>query len=256
MTNWFGTWKYFQRECHRFLKVWPQTIGAPLVSSLLYFAIFGGVLGSRIGTSDGVSYLTFLVPGLVAMGMAQHAYQNSSSSLIQMKYLGMVQADLLALPLTPFQTTLAFMGGAMVRGLLVGSVILAVSRIFVPFSIAHPFLFLCAAMLLVAIFGLLGLITGIWSRTFDDVSVIGNFILSPLIYLGGVFFSVSMLPPGWDTLAQFNPVYYLVDLLRQSMLDTTPQVPFLWAIPAVGFIWGGLLTFSIICLRTGWRIKS
>ncbi len=255
MKSWIGTWYFFRRECHRFLKVWIQTLGAPLVTSMLYFLIFGAALGQRIGTTDGVSYLQFLVPGLVAMGMAQHAFQNGSSSLIQMKYLGMLPADLLALPISPLQMTLAFVGGAVLRGTLVGMVIIASARLFVDFGIAHPGLFAASAILLCTIFGLIGLITGIWSRTFDNVSMVGNFILTPMIYLGGVFFSITILPPAWQPVARFNPVYYLVDLFRHSVLDTPQNAPETAMITALVIL---LVMFSgcTLALARGWRMKS
>ncbi|MBF0322185.1 MAG: ABC transporter permease, partial [Magnetococcales bacterium] len=159
--NWYGNWSLFRRECLRFLLVWSQTLGAPLISALLYFAIFGGALGQRIGeTGVGVTYLQFLAPGLAAMGIMQHAFQNSSSSLIQMKYLGMLQADLLALPLKPAQIVMAFTAAAMARGILVGASILLASRCFVVFSIANPVLLIGAALIMAAIFGLIGLLTG------------------------------------------------------------------------------------------------
>lgn len=255
MNNWLGTWHFFRRECRRFLKVWTQTIGAPLSSSLLYFAIFGGALGSRIGVTDGVSYLHFLVPGLVAMNMAQHAYQNSSSSLIQMKYLNMLPADLLALPITPLQVALAFTLSAVVRGILVGAVVLGAASVFVDFTILHPILFVVSAFLLTANFGLLGLLTGLWGKTFDDVSMVGNFMLTPLIYLGGVFFSISFLPTAWQPVAKLNPVYYLVDLFRHSMIGTTPYPTQTSMIAALMVL---ILLFSVatFSLSKGWRIKS
>ncbi|MBF0621806.1 MAG: ABC transporter permease [Magnetococcales bacterium] len=255
MTNWFGTWAFFKRECHRFLKVWGQTVGAPLISALLYFAIFGAALGSRIGATDGVSYLQFLVPGLAAMGMIQHSYQNTSSSLVQMKYLGMIQADLLALPLTPFQLVLGFVGGAMVRGLMVGSVILLTSRLFVTFSIAHPLVLLLAAVAMSGIFGLFGLVAGIWAKSFDDVSLVGNFLLTPLVYLGGVFFSISMIPEGWRYLALWNPIFYLVDLFRYALIDVSQGSPLI-ALGAVVSTFAIMLSVAVHIFRIGWRIQS
>lgn len=255
MKSWLGTWYLFRRECHRFLKVWIQTLGAPLITSMLYFLIFGAALGGRIGATDGVSYLQFLVPGLVAMGMAQHAFQNTSSSLIQMKYLGMLPADLLALPISPLQMTLAFTGGAILRGILVGLVIGGTAALFVDFGIAHPGLFVAAAVLLCTVFGLIGLITGIWSRTFDNVSMISNFVMTPMIYLGGVFFSIAILPPAWQPVARFNPVYHLVDLFRHSMLDTPLNAPGAAMTAAFAVL---LLMFfaATTALARGWGMKS
>ncbi|MBF0368000.1 MAG: ABC transporter permease [Magnetococcales bacterium] len=255
MMNWYGTWSFFRRESRRFLKVWMQTVGAPLISSLLYFAVFGGILGERIGTTDGVDYLAFLVPGLAAMGMLQHSYQNSSSSMVQMKYLGMLPADFLALPLTSFQLVLAFTGAAVARGLLVGSVILLVSRFFVPFGLAHPLLLLFASVSLSAIFGIFGLLVGVWGRNYDDVATVGNFLLTPMIYLGGVFFSLSMLPQSWHVVALGNPVFYLVDLFRYALIDVSQSDPGV-AVAAVGGFVVAFFMVAVGVIQRGYRIKS
>ncbi|MBF0144214.1 MAG: ABC transporter permease [Magnetococcales bacterium] len=253
--SWYGTWSLFRRESRRFLKVWLQTVWAPLISALLYFAIFGGALGKRIGDTDGVSFLLFLVPGLAAMGMIQHAYQNTSSSLIQMKYLGMLPADLLALPITPLQMTLAFVAAAILRGSLVGGVILLVSRVFVDFGVAHPLLLLLATVVLTAIFALVGLLTGVWGSNYDEVAMVGNFILTPLIYLGGVFFSVSMLPDSWAMVARLNPIFYLVDLFRYALIDVSQARPEVALVAVLGVL-GALFAGTVRLLASGWRLKN
>ena len=255
MINWYGCWALFKRECSRFLRVWGQTVGAPLISAMLYFVVFGGALGSRIGATDGVPYTMYLIPGLAAMGMIQHAYQNTSSSLVQMRYVGMLDADFLALPLTSLQIVLAFMAVAIVRGVLVGSVILTVSWFFFPYAISHPLLFLLASLVISAIFGLIGFIAGMWARSFDNISVISNFILTPMVYFGGVFFSISMLPSGWRTVAMFNPVFYVVDLFRYAMIDTGQTAFSISASAAVGVLLV-LFVFSVKLVELGWRIKE
>ncbi|MBF0154435.1 MAG: ABC transporter permease [Magnetococcales bacterium] len=254
--NWYGNWALFRRECQRFLWIWLQTLGAPLVSAMLYFAIFGGALGQRIGEAgDGITYLQFLTPGLAAMGIIQHAFQNTSSSLIQMKYLGMLQADLLALPLKPVQIVFSFTAAAVLRGVLVGAGTLLIARLFITFGIAKPVLLIGAALVMAAISGLLGLLTGIWARSFDQVALVGNFILTPMVYLGGVFFANAMLPAGWQRVPLFNPVFYLVDLFRQGVLgvgQTQPES----AILAVSAVLTGLFALAVVLFRTGWRLKN
>ncbi|ABK44788.1 ABC-2 type transporter [Magnetococcus marinus MC-1] len=254
-SSWFGAWSLFKRECHRFMRVFGQTVGAPLVSAMLYFAVFGGALGHRIGPTEGISYLQFLIPGLAAMGIVQHAFQNASSSLIQMRYIGMLPMDLVALPLHPLQVVLAMVGGAMVRGLLVGCVVLLAARIFLPFHIEHVALLVLVSALLAGIFGLVGVLTGLWGKTFDDISLVSNFVLTPLTYLGGVFFSAAMLPQGWQPLATWNPIYHLVGLYRYAILglqttDLTLAMGF-----AVGFM---LVLFGVTVwiVRRGWRLKE
>ncbi|MBF0448151.1 MAG: ABC transporter permease [Magnetococcales bacterium] len=255
MMNWYGCWALFKRESFRFLRVWGQTVGAPLISALLYCIVFGGALGSRIGPTDGVPYLLFLIPGLAAMGMIQHSYQNTSSSLVQMRYIGMLDADLLALPLTPFQVVLSFTGAAIIRGVLVGGVILVVARLFFSYGVAHPLLFVLAALMISAIFGLIGFIAGLWAKGFDNISVISNFILTPMVYFGGVFFSISMLPDNWQIVARFNPIFYLVDLLRFSMTNVGQTTPLFSTLATVGVL-SGLFILAVRLVRRGWRIKA
>ena len=255
MINWYGCWALFKRECLRFLRVWGQTVGSPLISAMLYFIVFGGALGSRIGPTDGVPYTLYLIPGLAAMGMIQHAYQNTSSSLIQMRYVGMLDADFLALPLTPLQIVLAFMSASIVRGVLVGTVILSVSWFFFPYSISHPLLFVAALLMISAIFGLIGFIVGMWAQSFDNVSVISNFILTPMVYFGGVFFSISMLPDGWRMVALFNPVFYVVDLFRYAMINSGQTAFYVSSSAAVAVLLG-LFVLSVRLVGMGWRIKE
>lgn len=234
----------FWRETDRFLKVWKQTIGAPLVSSLLYFVIFGGAIGSKIAAVGGISYLLFLVPGLAAMGIFQHAFQNTASSLIQRKMLGTMAADLIALPLTRFQIVAANVAAAMVRGILVGGVILIVARFFTNFDVAHPIFLFLSFFFLSGIFGILGFLAGAFLKTFDQISAIGNFLLTPLVYLGGVFFAPSMLPSAWQIAPLFNPIFYLVDLFRFSLLGVAEGNPHFALLAAVflfaGFFWAAM----------------
>ncbi|MBF0188985.1 MAG: ABC transporter permease [Magnetococcales bacterium] len=256
MNTWYGTWSFFRRESHRFLKVWRQTIGTPLMTAALYFIIFGGALGGRIGTIDGMGYLEFLVPGLAAMGMMQHAFQNTSSSMIQMKMLNMLQTDLLALPLTSFQVVLAFMGSAILRGVVVGGVTLLVSRLFVPFTIQHPLVFIVSALALSGILGLMGLVVGMYGQKFDDVALLGNFLLTPMVYLGGVFFSVSMLPEQWQIIAMGNPIFHLVDLFRYSITGisgTHASHIAVFVVPAALMLFFGV---TVVLMERGWRIKN
>ncbi|OSM02146.1 ABC transporter permease [Magnetofaba australis] len=253
--NWYGAWSLFRREVRRFMRVFGQTVGAPLVTSLLYFAVFGAALGSRIGPTEGVGYLTFLATGLAAMGVMQHAYQNASSSLIQMRYAGMIQMDLAALPVTPAQMVLAVMGGAMARGLLVGAAVLLAARVFTPFGVAHPLWLLAASLALAGLFGLIGLFSGLWAKSFDDTALVSNFVITPLVYLGGVFFSVEMIDAAWRPLALVNPVYHLVELFRYALLGLDEAV--LWRSgPLTLLAWAGLYVVAVWRIGRGWRLKD
>lgn len=253
MKNWSGALAFSERECRRFLKVWMQTLGTPIITSLLYFVIFGGAIGSQIDSVSGVSYILFLIPGLAAMNMISHAFQNTSSSFIIRKFQGTLSIDMIGLPLTPFQIVLGNMSGAILRGILVGAVTLGVARIFVPFDIAHPLLFLFSALAITGIFGVLGTLAGMWAKDFDQISAVLNFILTPLTYLGGVFFSLEMLPEKFQIIALANPIFSLVDLFRFSLLGVSegnPQVTF----AVVLILWIALIWLSTFLFRRGWRV--
>jgi len=255
MNNWSGALAFCDRECRRFLKVWMQTLGTPIITSLLYFVIFGGAIGSRIESVGGVSYILFLIPGLAAMNMISHAFQNTSSSFIIRKFQGTLSVDMIGLPLTPFQIVLGNMSGAVLRGILVGGVTLVIARFFVTFGIAHPFIFLFSALAMSGIFGILGTLAGMWAKDFDQISAILNFILTPLTYLGGVFFSLEMLPEKFQLLALANPIFSLVDLFRFSILGVSEGNPTL-TFAVVLVLWIALTWLVTVLFRRGWRVMT
>lgn len=255
MKNWYGTWALFKRETWRFLKVWVQTIGSPVISAFLYFAIFGAAIGTRVHEVNGVPYLLFLVPGLAAMKMIFNSFMNSGSSMLIQKFRGTIQSDLIALPITSFQIVLAYMGGAIIRGVLVGIIVLGVSFFFVGFHLAHPLLFLLSSFLMTGVFGLIGIITGLWANVFDEFSIISDFFLTPLTYLSGVFFSVSMLPAAWSVVVYFNPLFYLIDLFRYSIVGVA-ESSVLLSLGATSLIFLFLFILCIWLIEKGWKIKA
>ena len=216
----------YEREMKRFLKVIFQTVFTPLINSSLYLLIFGVSLGSSIKLENGVSYLSFLIPGLVMMGVLNNAFQNSSSSIVSGKFSGDLE-DLKVVPLTPEMITWAMSIAALTRGILVGIVTYFVGAVFqyllegsMP-SVAHPFyllIFLCVGGLT---FAKLGIAVAFWAKTFDQMSAIGSFVLLPLIYLGGVFFSIKGLHPFWQSIAHFNPVLYFINGVRYGLLGVS-----------------------------------
>ncbi len=202
------------KELLRFWKVSFQTILAPMLTSLLYLLIFSHVLESHVSVFDGrVRYTAFLVPGLVMMSVLQNAFANSSSSLIQSKITGNLIFVLLT-PLSPLDLFGAYVLGAMVRGLVVGTGVFMVTLFFVPLSLEHPLWILAFALLGSAILGILGLVAGIVADKFDQVSAFQNFLIMPLTFLSGVFYSIHTLPPFWQTLSHFNPFFYMIDGFR------------------------------------------
>ena len=216
----------FRREVHRFLKVIAQTLLTPLMNSTLYLLIFGVSLGQSINLSLNVTYLAFLIPGLVMMGCMNNAFQNSSSSIVSQKFQGELE-DLKVAPISPLQIVWAMSLAGLVRGLLVGGVTLMVGEVFYRVSLGeflpihHAFAFLAFTSLGGLIFSNIGISLGFWARSFDHMGAITGFILTPLMYLGGVFFSIGNLHPVWQQIALFNPMLYLINGVRYGMLGVS-----------------------------------
>jgi ABC-2 type transport system permease protein len=222
----YGLWTLFHKEVRRFLRVPGQTLLSPVVTTVLYFVVFGWSLGGRLSHVEGVPYARFIVPGLVALGVVSNAYSNTASSLFVMKLQGTV-IDLLVSPLTEAQILVGFVGAAVLRGLLVGLVMWLVSGAFTGFGVAHPLVALALVVLAAVLFGTLGLITAIWASTFEQVNFFPTFFITPLTFLGGVFYSVEMLPPALRRFTLANPIFYMVDGVRYGMLGISDAPP--WA---------------------------
>ncbi len=242
------------KEIRRFLRVPGQTLLSPLVTTTLYFVVFGWSLGSRLRDVEGVPYARFIVPGLVTLGVVTNAYLNSASSLFVMKLQGTV-VDLLVSPLSYGEALAGFVGAAVVRGLLVGGIMWLVAGAFSGFGLAHPLLALLLLVLVAIAFAALGVMTAIWAGTFEQVNFFPTFFITPLTFLGGVFYSAAMLPPGlrWITLA--NPVFYMVDGVRFGMLGISDASP--WA---GGLLLAGLAAASVAgayaMLRSGYKLRG
>ncbi|HMT05253.1 MAG TPA: ABC transporter permease [Solirubrobacterales bacterium] len=206
-----------RREVSRFMKIPRQTIGAPLLETFLYISIFGAALGSRVGDLDGYEYVVFVIPGLIMMAFAINAFTNNSSSILQQKFQGAID-DQLSSPASPGQLLLAFTLGGFLRGLLISFITFLAASLLVDLPVKH-FLVLIPALFLVGwFFASLGVLIGVRAEQFDDVSFAQTFILQPLIFLGGVFYSASLLPEPYQTLTHFNPVYYMISLIRYGFL--------------------------------------
>ena len=207
----------FKKEMLRMWAVAGQTLLAPVVTATLYLLIFGVSLGSRVSLFEDISYIQFVIPGLALMGVINNAFANCSSSLFISKYLGNI-ADLLVTPLTPLQFMFAYSLAAIIRALAVGSVVLLVSTFFTDMPWANPGQAFLMALVSAFLFAQFGLITAIFAKSFDSLSVFTNFMLMPLIYLGGLFYPVQQLPSPWNTISMFNPLYYLIEGFRAAIL--------------------------------------
>jgi ABC-2 type transport system permease protein len=206
-----------RREINRFTKIKRQTLGAPLLETFLYISVFGAALGQRIHELHGFRYIVFILPGLIMMAWATNAFSNNSSSILQQKFERAID-DQLSSPASPAQLLLGFTLGGFLRGMTVGTLTYAAARLLVDIPIKHPLVLIPGLILVGLFFAQLGVIVGVRAEQFDDVSFYQSFILQPLIFVGGVFYSASLLPEPWHTLTQFDPVYYMINLVRYGFL--------------------------------------
>jgi ABC-2 type transport system permease protein len=250
----YGLWTLFAKEVRRFLRVPGQTLLSPIVTTILYFVVFGWSLGGRLAEVGGVPYARFIVPGLVALGVVTNAYSNSASSLFVMKLQGTV-VDLLVSPLTYGEILWAFIGAAVVRGLVVGGVMWLVAGVFEGFGLAHPLFALALVLLAAILFAALGLVTAIWASSFEQVNFIPTFFITPLTFLGGVFYSVEMLPPALRRLTLANPIFYMVDGVRFGMLGISDASPWAGA-TLLAVLAGAAVAGAYALLRSGYRLRE
>jgi ABC-2 type transport system permease protein len=243
----------FGKEVLRFWKVSTQTVSAPVLTTLLYLLIFAHVLGRQVQVYEGVAYAAFLVPGLAMMAILQNAFANSSSSLIQSKMTGNLIFILLP-PLTPVEVVGAYVLAAVVRGLVCGAAVLAIGVLFVPVPLAHPLAVVAFAVLGAAVLGALGLIAAIRADRVDELSAFQHFIVLPLTFLAGVFYSIHSLPGFWQTVSHFNPVFYMVDGFRWGFFgvsDISPVVSF----AVVALCCSATIAVALHLIASGYRLR-
>ncbi|QJE74417.1 ABC transporter permease [Aerophototrophica crusticola] len=218
--NWVGFQTLVRKEVRRFLKVWVQTIAAPVVTTLLFYAVFALALGGVVRTVGGVPYMEFLAPGLIMMAITQNAFANASSSMLVSKVQGNI-VDVLMPPLSATELTLAYVLGGLIRGLLVGVVTWAAIALVVPLPVLHPGYILFHAVAAATLLALLGLIGGIWADKFDHMAAVTNFVVTPLAFLSGTFYSIESVPPTFHFLAHLNPFFYFIDGFRYGFIGLT-----------------------------------
>ena len=241
------------KEVLRFWKVSFQTVGAPVLQTLLYLVVFAHALADRVQAFPGVTYTQFLVPGLAMMAMLQNAFANSSSSLIQSKITGNIVFILLP-PLAPAEIFGAYLLAAMVRAVAVGAGVFAAAIWVVPIPVAHPLWALAFALVGSALLGTLGIVAGIWSEKFDQLAAFQNFLVMPLTFLAGVFYSIHSLPPEWQAVSQLNPFFYAIDGFRYGFFgqsDVSPWTSLAFATAALG----ALSFVTLHLLRRGYKLR-
>lgn len=241
-------------EMARFFRTIMQSLISPVISTALYFVVFGAAIGSRIENIEGVSYGAFIVPGLIMLTVMTQATSNASFGIYMPKFMGTIN-ELLSAPVNFLEITIGYVGAAATKALIIGLVILATSYFFVEISITHPLAMLAFLILTALSFSLLGFIIGIWAGNFEQLQLIPLLVITPLVFLGGSFYSTSMLPPVWQTVTLFNPVHYLISGFRWSFFGTA-DVPVRVSLIAVGFFTGACITAIWWIFRTGWRIRQ
>ena len=243
-----------RREVSRFLKIKRQTVGAPLLETFLYISVFGAALGSRIHKLHGFDYVVFVIPGLIMMAWALNAFSNNSSSILQQKFQRAID-DQLSSPASPVELLLAFSLGGFLRGLIVSTLTFAAASILVDIPVDHVLVLLPGLFLVGFFFAQVGVLVGVRAEQFDDVSTAQTFILQPLIFLGGVFYSASLLPQPFETLTRFDPVYYMIALVRYGFLGYT-ETSVALSLLLLTLATAGLFAFNYRLFASGYKLRA
>lgn len=249
-----GVWTLYVKEVRRFLKVYLQTLAAPLVTTLLFLAVFALALGGQQRLIGSVPYLEFLAPGLLVMAVVQNAFANTSSSLVIAKVQGNI-VDYLMPPLAPGELVFGLVMGGITRGVLVGLVTVAAMLPFVSIGLPHPLIALTSLLLAAALLSLLGFLAALWAQKFDEMAAITNFLITPLSFLSGTFYSIHDLPEPWHLLAMLNPFFYMIDGVRYGTTghaDGDPLLGVAVLVVTVAVTWA----VAVRLVRTGWRLKA
>ncbi len=243
-----------RREVNRFMKIKRQTLGGPLLETFLYISVFGAALGTRIHQIHGYKYIVFVIPGLIMMAWALNAFSNNSSSILQQKFTHSID-DQLSSPASPMQLLLGFTLGGFIRGFIVSVLTYIVAAVLLSLPVTHPLVLIPGLILVGLFFAQCGVLVGVRAEQFDDVALYQTFVLQPLIFLGGVFYGASLLPQPWQTLTRFNPVYYMIALVRYGFIgyqDTNIPLAFAFLVLATA----GLLALNHRIFAQGRYLRS
>lgn len=252
--NPIAVWAIYQREMTRFFRTLMQSFLSPVISTSLYFVVFGAAIGSRIDEVEGVSYGAFIVPGLVMLSVITQAISNASFGIYFPKFIGTIYEPLSA-PMSFLEIVLGFVGAAATKSLFIGVVILGTASLFVDLQIAHPLAMVAFLLLTCLSFALLGFIIGVWAKNFEQLQIVPLMVVTPLVFLGGAFYSTAMLPPLWQTISLFNPVVYLISGFRWSFYSVA-DVPVGLSLLAIGAFTAACLAVIGWIFRTGWRLRA
>lgn len=252
--QWIALQTLLIKETLRFLRIWIQTILPPAVTTALYFIIFGQLIGAQLGPVEGLNYTQFIAPGLIMLAVITNAYSNVVSSFFSAKFQRHIE-EMLVSPLPNVIIILGFVGGGLARGLTVGLAVIAVALCFADLRWEHPLITLAVMVLTAVLFALAGLINGIYAKSFDDISVVPTFVLTPLIYLGGIFYSIQMLPPFWQYVSLFNPILYMINAFRFGILGVS-DIDIRLAFTLIALFIIILFSYSLWLLQRGVGIRN
>jgi ABC-2 type transport system permease protein len=252
--NWVGLKTIVTKEVLRVLRIWVQTIVPPAITMTLYFIIFGNLIGRRIGTMGGFDYMQYIAPGLIMMSVITNSYGNVVSSFFGAKF-GRHIEEMIVSPMSNATIIIGHVAGGVIRGLLVGAMVTLIALAFTSLRIEHPLITFSMVLLTSTVFALAGLINAIFARKFDDISIVPTFILTPLTYLGGVFYSISLLPEFWQQVSRGNPILYMVNAFRYGILGVS-DIRISTAYVIVGLFVAGLFTVSLLMLNRGVGIRE
>ncbi|NMP31791.1 ABC transporter permease [Thalassotalea sp. M1531] len=253
-TNFIALKSILHKEVHRFMRIWVQTLVPPAITISLYFVIFGSLIGSRIGQMGGFDYMSFIVPGLIMMSVITNSYSNVASSFFSAKWQRNVE-EMLVAPVPNWVIVAGYVGGGMSRGILVGCIVTLIALFFTDIQIHNIWVILLTVSLTSAVFALGGLINAVFAGSFDDISIIPTFVLTPLTYLGGVFYSISLLPPFWQGVSQINPIVYMVNAFRYGFLGIS-DVELSTAFTVLGIFIIGLWATAMYLIKKGIGLRS
>ena len=252
--QWIAFMTILRKEIKRFTRIWIQTLLPPAITMVLYFVIFGRLIGSRIGDMGGFSYIEFVAPGLIMMAVLTNSYANVSSSFFSAKFQRSIE-EILVSPTPNYIILLGYVMGGVARGLAVGLIVTIMSLFFTDLHIHHGFITVCIVLMTSILFSLAGFINAVYANTFDDISVVPTFVLTPLTYFGGVFYSINLLPPFWQQVSIFNPILHMVNAFRYGMLGVS-DVNIVAAFSGLFLCVLALFAIGLHLLKTGKRLRA
>ena len=253
--TWIAFFTIVRKDVLRMLRVWPQTFLPSLVTSVLYFLIFGAFLGSRIGQVHGVPYILFVVPGLVMLAVVTNAYANSSFVMFSSKFFGRTIDEILVSPTPAWVLVAGYVAGGLVRGVAIGMLVLGVSLFFTKLVVSNLFIVILFLILTSLVFSLAGLVNGVYAKSIDGINIVPTFVLTPLVYLGGVFYSAETLPGFWGSLTRFDPIFYVINGFRYGFLGVS-DTPLWLSLLVLGSFAAALLAIAWYLIKTGLGLRQ